>query len=72
MLIEFTDRAAKKIRDIRAKAGLASDEDVFKNAIRLYEFFVEGKANGCTFITQIEDSKKSFDMVDGHVKEEDF
>lgn len=72
MLIEFTPKAAKKVRDIRAKAGLASDEDVFKNAIRLYEYFVNAKADGCTFLVQNEDAKRTFDIVDGLVKDEDF
>lgn len=50
--LDFSDTACKRLEEMRVKADGASNADLVRNALRLFEWYLDQKAGGKRILTE--------------------
>lgn len=61
--IDFTPEAFESLMEIRSKSGARTSAEVIRNALRLYEWFIELKDRNAKLQIAVDDSTKEVEVL---------
>jgi hypothetical protein len=57
--LQFSEKAHSRLEEIKARAGITDNGEFFKNAVRIYEWFLQRRDEGCEILVRTKDGNET-------------